>query len=89
MALANPGALLIGVPEAGRRLGIPRNKAYEWCRKGILPHARDGGRIYVPARAVDNLVERIEQGQWPGDEEILVRREYQSGGRYGKQARGR
>jgi excisionase family DNA binding protein len=57
-------ALLISVPEAGRRLGIPRNRCYQWCRKGILPCARDGGRIYVPASAVARLVAEIEVGEW-------------------------
>lgn len=57
--------LLIGVPDAARRLGIGRNRAYDWVRRGILPAARDRGRIFVPARAVDNLVASIEAGTWP------------------------
>lgn len=55
--------LLLSVLEAAERLGIPRNKAYEWCRSGLLRSIRDGGRIYVPVQAVERLVEQIANGE--------------------------
>lgn len=64
-------ALLISVPEAAKLLGIPRNKGYEWCRRKILPCVRDGGRIYVPTRAVERLAERIEMGDWPQGTQLI------------------
>lgn len=58
--------LLVSVPEAARLLGIPRNRAYLWCRQGLLPHARDGHKIRVPVRALERLADKIEAGEWPG-----------------------
>lgn len=55
--------LLLSVPEAARALGIPRNRGYEWVRAGLLPCIRDRGRIYVPAKAVHELIESILHGK--------------------------
>ncbi|MEW6031542.1 MAG: helix-turn-helix domain-containing protein [Bacillota bacterium] len=51
------------MPEAAAILGISRNRAYEWCRKGIIPHARDRRRIFVPRKSLDALAERIASGE--------------------------
>lgn len=57
-------ALLLRVNEVARRLGLPRNRTYEWIRQGLLPSLRDRRRLYVPERAVDELVERIARGEF-------------------------
>jgi len=59
-------ALLIKVTEAATMLGVARNRCYEWVRRGILPAARDGRRLYVPVRAVEKLAEKIEAGEFLG-----------------------
>ncbi len=64
MAEALDRPLLVSVPTAAKMLGIARNKAYDWCRRGIIPHARDGNRIYIPTRALENLAASIEDGSW-------------------------
>jgi hypothetical protein len=43
----------ISVPEAGRRLGIGRNAAYEAARRGDLPTLRFGKRLVVPLPAFE------------------------------------
>ena len=43
----------ISVPEAGRRLGIGRNAAYEAARCGDLPVLKFGKRIVVPLAAFE------------------------------------
>lgn len=55
--------LLLSVEEAAQELGIPRNRAYEWCRAGILRNVRDRNRIYVARQAVERLIERIANGE--------------------------
>jgi excisionase family DNA binding protein len=45
--------LTISVPEAGRRLGIGRNAAYDAARRGELPVLRLGRRLVVPLAALD------------------------------------
>ncbi len=57
--------LLVGVSEAARRLGIGRNRAYLWLKRGWLPGIWDGGRIRIPRAALDRVVERIMAGEWP------------------------
>ena len=60
-------ALLIKVTEAAKMLGVARNRCYDWVRRGVLPAARDGHRLYVSVRAVEKLAEKIEAGEWPAD----------------------
>jgi excisionase family DNA binding protein len=47
----------VSVPEAGRRLGISRGSAYRAARDGSLPSIRVGGRVLVPKRALDRLLD--------------------------------
>ena len=49
-------ALTISVPEAGRRLGIGRNTAYEAARQGQLPVIRIGRRMVVPVAAFEAML---------------------------------
>lgn len=45
------------IEEAGRMLGIGRNKAYEAAHSGELPVIRIGRRLLVPRVALDRLLE--------------------------------
>ena len=48
--------LTMSVPEAGRRLGIGRNTAYEAARQGQLPVIRIGRRMMVPVAAFEAML---------------------------------
>ena len=56
------------VHEAARILGISRNSAYDGVRRGEIPVIRVGGRLLVPAAALNRLLgmegrdSRIEVG---------------------------
>ena len=49
------------VKEFKDRLGVSSNLIYEQLRKGTLPSVRLGGRILIPANALQQMMER--QGQ--------------------------
>ncbi len=44
------------VEEAGRRLGIGRNTAYEAVQRGEIPSIRIGRRLVVPVAALEKLL---------------------------------
>ena len=46
------------VTQAATVLGISRTTAYECVRSGELPALRLGGRIVVPTKAIDALLDR-------------------------------
>jgi excisionase family DNA binding protein len=46
------------VPQAGRRLGISRNLAYEAARRGEIPTIRIGRLLLVPKVEFDRLLQR-------------------------------
>jgi excisionase family DNA binding protein len=46
----------ISVPEAGKKLGIGRNAAYEAARRGEIPVIRLGKRIVVPTAAFEKML---------------------------------
>lgn len=48
--------LAVSVPEAGRALGIGRNRAYEAAASGELPTLRFGKRIVVPIAALERML---------------------------------
>jgi excisionase family DNA binding protein len=50
--------LLIGVPEAARRLGIGRDATWRLVHQGQLPHLRIGRRYVIPIRALEAWVEQ-------------------------------
>ena len=50
------GRQTITVPEAGKRLGIGRNSAYEAARRGEIPVLKIGRRLLVPIAALDRLL---------------------------------
>ncbi len=51
--------LTLSVEEAGRVLGIGRNKAYEAARTGQIPTIRIGKRILVPVAALERMLESL------------------------------
>ena len=51
-------AVTMSVPEAGRRLGIGRNAAYEAAARGEIPMIRIGRRMLVPRAAFDRMLEK-------------------------------
>ncbi|MEM9041984.1 MAG: helix-turn-helix domain-containing protein [Actinomycetota bacterium] len=55
---ATPTARTMTVTQAAAVLGISRTTAYECVRSGELPALRLGGRIVVPTRAIDELLDR-------------------------------
>jgi excisionase family DNA binding protein len=46
----------ISVEEAGRRLGIGRNSAYEAARRREIPVIKIGRRLLVPIAALDRML---------------------------------
>jgi excisionase family DNA binding protein len=48
--------LTISVPEAGRRLGLGKNAAYEAARRGELPVLRFGRKLRVPRIAYERML---------------------------------
>ena len=51
------GSLVWTVPEAGERLGISRQSAYELVRQGRIPSIRLGRRLAVPKAALRQMLE--------------------------------
>jgi excisionase family DNA binding protein len=49
-------ALTISVPEAGKRLGLSRNSAYQAAERGELPVLRIGHRLLVSVFALDEML---------------------------------
>ncbi len=50
------GPYTISVPEAARRLGIPRSFAYLLVQRGALPSVRFGRRIAVPRQELERFI---------------------------------
>lgn len=48
----------ISVEEAGRRLGVSRNTAYEAAGRGEIPTIRIGRRMLVPLVAFERLLDQ-------------------------------
>ncbi len=55
----------ISVEEAGRRLGVSRNTAYEAAGRGEIPTIRIGRRMLVPVIAFERLLDQPRPTQ-PG-----------------------
>jgi Helix-turn-helix domain len=53
---ADRAALALSVPKAGAMLGLSRNGSYEAAARGDLPTIRIGSRLFVPKRAMDELL---------------------------------
>jgi len=48
------------VARFARLLGKHPNTVYEWVAKGVLPHKRIGGTIYIPKYALAGLIAPAE-----------------------------
>ncbi|MEL6981776.1 MAG: helix-turn-helix domain-containing protein [Actinomycetota bacterium] len=55
--------LALSVSEAAEALGISRASAYECIRIGDLPSIRMGGRILVPRRQLEALLDGGDDGR--------------------------
>ena len=56
MELVAGHRLTISVTEAGRRLGVGKNSAYEAARRGEIPSIRVGRRLLVPIAAFEAML---------------------------------
>ena len=52
-------AVTMSVPEAGRRLGIGRNAAYDAAARGEIPMIRIGRRMLVPKVAFEQMLQAV------------------------------
>lgn len=55
------GKLTYTVKEAARLLGICTGNAYEFVRRGMIPSIRLDGRILIPRRALEEMVDAAGQ----------------------------
>lgn len=55
-----PSKQTMSVTEAGERLGVSRNLAYEAARNGDIPTIKIGKRLLVPIAAFERLLARCE-----------------------------
>jgi excisionase family DNA binding protein len=49
--------LAVSVPEAAALLGLSRSTAYAAVNRGEIPSVRIGGRVLVPLRKLEQLVD--------------------------------
>jgi hypothetical protein len=54
--------LAYSVPEVAAMLGISRASAYTYVRTGVIRSVSLGGRIIVPRRVIDDLMDLDEAG---------------------------
>jgi excisionase family DNA binding protein len=59
----SPEVLVYDVPEAGRILGLNRNKAYAAAASGEIPTIRFGKLLKVPKAAIDRMLQDALQPQ--------------------------
>ena len=57
--------LVYTVEEAGRLLGLSRSSSYEGVRTGSIPSIRVGGRVLVPKKALEKLLDSAGQLRAP------------------------
>lgn len=59
------GDQTISVPEAGRRVGLSKNAAYQAAKTGELPVLRFGRKLRVPLVALQRMLEQagLEKAQ--------------------------
>ena len=48
--------LTYDVPEAGKKAGLGRNASYDAAKRGDMPTVRIGGRLKVPRKAWDRIL---------------------------------
>jgi len=55
--MAQDTSVVMTVPEAGRKLGLGRNAAYEAAARGDIPTVKIGKLLRVPKVAFDRMLE--------------------------------
>lgn len=63
--------LALSVPEAGRLIGLSRNSSYEAAARGDIPTIKIGGRLLVPRKALDRLLDTATEA-WQRRQEQKV-----------------
>ena len=56
------GKDVLTVEQAGKRLGICRNSAYEAVKKGEIPSIKVGGKIIIPVVAFERMLSHPGEG---------------------------
>jgi len=59
--MAQDTSVVMTVPEAGRKLGLGRNAAYEAAARGDIPTIKIGKLLRVPKVAFDRMLESAGQ----------------------------
>jgi excisionase family DNA binding protein len=57
--------VVMTVPEAGKKLGLGRNGAYEAAARGEIPTIKIGKLLKVPKVAFDRMLEGAGAAPWP------------------------
>ncbi len=52
----NTERLTYDVPEAGKKAGLGRNASYDAAKRGEIPTIKIGGRLFVPKKKWDALL---------------------------------
>lgn len=52
------GQLLLSVSDFAQKIGVSRPTAYRLLKRGVIPAISIGGITRIPARAIDELIER-------------------------------
>ena len=60
---AKDGPIAYTVANVAKLLGKHPNTVYEWVSKGVLPHKRIGGTIYIPKYALAGLIVPAESAE--------------------------
>jgi excisionase family DNA binding protein len=60
---AKEGPIAYTVAKVARLLGKHPNTIYGWVEKGVLPHQRIGGTIYIPKYALAGLIAPAETAE--------------------------
>jgi excisionase family DNA binding protein len=53
--------LALSVPEAAELLGLSRSSAYAAVKRGDIPSVRVGGRVLVSMRALEQLINPVNE----------------------------
>ena len=54
-------ALTMSIPDAGRiYLGLSKNSSYQAAEDGVIPFVKVGGKMRVPVRAMERLLDKAE-----------------------------
>ena len=57
------------VPQISRILGVSKNVGYDYCRRGLIPHHRLGGRIIISRAAFYDWLNRAPPSEEQAESE--------------------